>query len=84
LGGEVRKVELLLCYNNHSGIIDEEKDIIFATQLELFSIRIISLPKTISSMKTIDVEIMDADVKTSISKQGFEVEHKNKDSWQHI
>jgi len=84
LGGEVRKVELLLCYNYHNGIIDEEKDIIFATQLELFSIRIISLPKTISSMKTIDVEIMDADVKTSISKQGSKVKHKNKDSWQRI
>jgi len=31
-------------------------------------------------MKTIDVEIMHANVKTSISKQGSEVEHKNKDS----
>jgi len=31
-------------------------------------------------MKTINVEIMDVDVKTSISKQGFEVEHKNKDN----
>jgi hypothetical protein len=35
-------------------------------------------------MKTIDAKIMDANVKTSISKQGSEVEHKNKDSWQHI
>jgi hypothetical protein len=33
LGGEVRKLEVLLCYNYHNGIIDEEKDIIFATQL---------------------------------------------------
>jgi hypothetical protein len=37
LGGEVKKQEMLLCYNYHNGIIDEE-DIIFATKPELFSI----------------------------------------------
>jgi hypothetical protein len=47
LGGEVRKVEVLLCYNDQNGITDEEKDIIFATQLELFLIGTISLLKTI-------------------------------------
>jgi len=31
LGGEVRKVELLLCYNYQNGITNEEKNIIFAT-----------------------------------------------------
>jgi len=47
LGGEVRKVEVLLCYNYQNSIIDEEKDIIFATQLKLFLIGTISLLKTI-------------------------------------
>jgi len=42
------------------------KDIIFVIELELFSIGIKSLPKTIHSMKTIDVDIMDTNVKTSI------------------
>ncbi len=31
LGGEVRRLELLLCYDYQNGITDEEKDIIFAT-----------------------------------------------------
>jgi len=35
-------------------------------------------------MKTTNVEIMDADVNINISKQGSKVEHKNKESWQHI
>jgi hypothetical protein len=31
LGGEVRRLEVLLCYNYQNGITNEEKDIIFAT-----------------------------------------------------
>jgi hypothetical protein len=31
LGGEVRKPQLLLCYNYHNDIINEE-DVIFATE----------------------------------------------------
>ncbi len=63
-------------YDYHNGIKDEEEDIIFATKPKLFSvgIRTISLPKTIQSMKTIDLGIMDIDVNTSISKQGYEVQ----------
>ncbi len=68
LGGEVRKLKGLLCYNYLNGITYEEKDIIFATEPKLFSIGTISLHKTIQSMKTIDVEIMDTNVKSSISK----------------
>ncbi len=64
---------MLLCYDYQNGITYEEKDIIFAIQPKLFSIGIISLPKMIQSMKTMDVGIMDIDVKTSISEQGFEV-----------
>ncbi len=59
---------MLLCYDYQNGIIDE-KDIIFGIEPKLFSIGIISLPKTIQFVKTIDVEIMDIDVKTIISKQ---------------
>ncbi len=60
---------MLLCYHYQNGIIDEEEDIIFALEPELFSIGTISLLETIQSMKTINVGIMDIDVKTSISKQ---------------
>jgi hypothetical protein len=42
LGNEVRRPEVLLCYNYQNGIIDEEEDIIFTTKLELFSIGTIS------------------------------------------
>jgi hypothetical protein len=59
LGGE-----LLLWYNYLNGITDEKKDIIFAIEPKLFSIRTINLPKTIQFMKTTDVEIMDTNVKT--------------------
>jgi hypothetical protein len=73
LGNEVRKHEVLLCYDYHNGITNEEEDIILAIELELFSIGIIKLLKTIQSMKTTNVGIMDIDVKTSISKQGSKV-----------
>jgi hypothetical protein len=66
LGGEIRRPEKLLCYDYHNDIIDEEEDIIFVIELELFSIGIISLLETIQSMKTIDVGIMDTYVKTNI------------------
>jgi hypothetical protein len=69
LGSEVRRPKVFLCYDYQNGIIDEEEDIIFATKLELFSIRTISLPKTIQFMKTTNVGIMDTNVKTSISEQ---------------
>ncbi len=64
---------MFLCYDYQNGIIDEEEDIIFATELELFSIGTISLFETIQFMKTTNVGIMDTDVKISISKQGSEV-----------
>jgi len=65
---------MLLCYNYQNGTIDEEEDIIIAIGPKLFSIGIISLPKSIQSMKTLDVEIMDTNVKTSISQQEFGVQ----------
>ncbi len=68
LGSEVRRPEVLLCYDYQNGIIDEKGHIIFATKPKLFSIGTISLPETIQSIKTINVGIMDIDVKTSILK----------------
>ncbi len=58
---------MLLCCDYQNGITHEEKDFIFVINLELLLIRTISSPKIIQSMKTIDVEIMDIDVKNSIS-----------------
>jgi len=65
LGGEIRRPKVLLCYDYQNGITYEEKDIMFATKPKLFSIGTISLPKTIQSVETIDVEIMDTSDKTS-------------------
>jgi hypothetical protein len=75
LGSEVRRLEVLLCYNYQNGVTNEKKDIIFVIELKLFSIGIISLLETIQSMKTIDVGIMDIDVKTSILEWGSEVQN---------
>ncbi len=66
MGGEVRKPEVLLCYNYQNGIIDEEENIIFTIKPKLVSIGTISLLKTIQFVKIIDVGIMDVNVKTSI------------------
>ncbi len=66
LGDEIRKPKMLLCYDYQNGITHEE-DIIFATELKLFSIKTINLLQTIQFVKTIDVEIMDINVKNSIS-----------------
>ncbi len=59
---------MFMCYDYQNGIIDEKEDIIFATKPDLFSIGTISLLEIIQSMKTINVGIMDTNVKTSISK----------------
>jgi hypothetical protein len=47
LGGEVKKLEVLLCYNYQNGITNEDKDIIFNTKPKLFSIGTINLFDTI-------------------------------------
>ncbi len=52
LGGEVRRLELLLYYDYQNGIIDEEEDIIFATEPKLFLVGTMSLLETIKSVKT--------------------------------
>jgi hypothetical protein len=75
-GGEVRRPEVLLCYDYQNNIIDEEEDIIFVTKPKLFSIGTINLLEIIQFVKTTDVKIMDTNVKTNI------LEHRKKDSWQ--
>jgi len=67
LGGEVRILGVLLCYNYLNVNTDEEEDIIFAREPKLLSIGIISSPETIQFVKTTDVGIMDIDVKINIS-----------------
>jgi hypothetical protein len=47
LGAEVKRPQVLLCYNYYNGITNEEEDIIFAIKPKLFSIGIISLLDTI-------------------------------------
>ncbi len=76
LGGEVRRPKMLLCYDYENGIVDEKKDIIFATEPKLFFIGTINLLETIEFMKIKDVEIMDIDVKTNISQHGFGVQSR--------
>ncbi len=68
LGGEVRRPEVLLCYNYQNGIINEEENIMFATKLELFSLGTINLLDIIWSIETTDVYIMDTSDKTSNSE----------------
>jgi hypothetical protein len=53
LGSKVKRLEMLFYYNYQNGITDEEKDIIFAAKLKLFSIGIIGLPETIQFVKTV-------------------------------
>jgi hypothetical protein len=62
---------MLLCYEYQNDITHEEKDIVFAIKPKLFSIKTINLLETIQFVKTINVEIMDIDVKNNISEQGY-------------
>ncbi len=66
--GEGRKLKVLLCYDYQNNVTDEEEDIIFVIEPKLFSIGIISLHETIQYVETTDVEIMDTNLKTNISK----------------
>jgi hypothetical protein len=59
LGSEVRKLEVLLCYDYQNGITNDEKNIIFATEPKLFLIGTTSLPKTIQFVKTTNLDIKD-------------------------
>jgi hypothetical protein len=38
LGVQTKRPKVLVCYDSHFGIFDEEEDVMFATKLDLFSI----------------------------------------------
>jgi hypothetical protein len=44
LGTPTKHLEVLICYDFHYGIFDEEKDFMFATKPRLFSIGTIVVP----------------------------------------
>ncbi len=53
LGINLKRPEVLLCFNYQNGIIDEEEDPMFANEPELFSIGTISL-----ILKTLDIIVV--------------------------
>ncbi len=57
MGGEIRRLEVLLCYNYQNGITNEEV-VIFAIELELFLVGIIGLLETNQFVRTTYVENM--------------------------
>ncbi len=75
---------MLLCYNYLNGIMNEEKDIIFATCPKLLSIGTISLPERIQYVKTMDVELMDISGETNTSKLNFGVQNIDKKTTSNI
>jgi hypothetical protein len=52
----MKRPKVLLCFDYQNGITYEEKDLIFVSELELFSIGIINLPLEI--LETIVVNII--------------------------
>jgi hypothetical protein len=68
LGGEVRRPNMLLCYDYQNDIVDEEENIVFALEPELFLIGTINLPKMIQYVETTNVVIMDTSDKTNNSE----------------
>jgi hypothetical protein len=44
LGVQTKRPKILVCYDFHSRILDEEEDMMFATKLKLFSIRTMVVP----------------------------------------
>jgi hypothetical protein len=77
-GSEIRRLKVSLCYDYRNGITNEEEVIIFIIEPKKNSIGIINLPKIMQSMKTIDVKIMDTNVKTNILEHGFKVHNIKK------
>jgi hypothetical protein len=43
MGNDIKRLEVLVCYNFQHGIIDDEKDVIFTVEPKLFSIGTIVL-----------------------------------------
>jgi hypothetical protein len=53
LGTNFKRPKDLLCFNYQNGMIDEEEDLMFANEPELFYIGTINLP-----LKTLDIAIV--------------------------
>ncbi len=49
----MKRLEVLLCFDYQNGITNEEKDLMFANELKLFSIVIISIP-----LKTLEIVVI--------------------------
>ncbi len=47
LGIQTKRLEVLVCYDFHSGIFDKEKDVMFAIEFDLFSRGTIIIPSHI-------------------------------------
>ncbi len=45
MGVQTNQLEVLVCYDFHSGIFDEEDNLMFAIKPELFLIGTIAIPK---------------------------------------
>ncbi len=56
LSTKLKRLDILLCFDYQNGITNEEKDIMFVSELDLFSINIISLP--LDTMDRVVVNIM--------------------------
>jgi hypothetical protein len=54
LGVQTKRPKVLICYDFHSGIFDDEDDVMFATKLNLFFIGTIIIPTHIEHVPTMD------------------------------
>jgi hypothetical protein len=55
LGVETKRPQILVCYDMMEGLIDEEEDLIFETELELFSIGTITISDETISLLSVGV-----------------------------
>jgi hypothetical protein len=53
LGTNLKRLEVLLCFDYQNGIIDEEEDLMFVNEPKLFSIGTINLP-----LETLDIVVV--------------------------
>jgi hypothetical protein len=54
LGGQTKRPKVLMCYDFHFGICDEEEDMMFVTKLNLFSIGTIVVLTQIEPVSNLD------------------------------
>jgi hypothetical protein len=53
LSTKLKRLEILLCFDYQNGITNEEEDLTFVSEFELFSISIINLP-----LDTMDIVVV--------------------------